>query len=120
MSATRWPSGMPSADHTASTSNGGVGDEPAGRVGQHRGGGVPLARVGHVQHPRLTVSDPNCTSRTVKAGAKNRGPRSSIAEVSTSSPSTGSAAANAASAARSSSPGRGACTVISCPSQVRR
>ena len=34
---------------------GGVGDEPAGRVGQHRGGGVPLRGVGHVQHPRLTL-----------------------------------------------------------------
>ncbi len=33
----------------------GVGDEPAGRVGEYRGGGGPLAGVGHVQHPRLTL-----------------------------------------------------------------
>jgi hypothetical protein len=34
---------------------GGVGDEPAGRVSQHRSGGVALGGVGHVQHPRLAL-----------------------------------------------------------------
>ncbi|MFD0659576.1 hypothetical protein [Thermocatellispora tengchongensis] len=93
-----------------------MGDEPAAGVGEHGADGGALGGVGGIEDPRVAGRG-ELNQADGEGRVELARPLSSMALVSTSSPSMGSAAANAANAAGSNP--AGVWMVMVCPPWVR-